>query len=91
LDAMEGALMPVDARNGDGETLLLVGCRRGDKSLVKACLRMGADVNAQNFAGSSALHHCYGHGFPGLADYMRRRGADDTLLDSLGRRCYDVL
>lgn len=40
--------VPIDARDRHGNTLLIVAGQNGLKRVAKACLRRGADVNAQN-------------------------------------------
>lgn len=40
--------VPIDARDRHGNTLLMVAGQNGLKRVAKACLRRGADINAQN-------------------------------------------
>lgn len=37
-----------DLKNAEGDTCLLAACKRKNERLIKACIREGADVNAQN-------------------------------------------
>lgn len=43
--------------NGNG--ILAIGSQNGSKKIVKLALRYGADINARNSTGNTALHFCY--------------------------------
>lgn len=60
LDSRSG--VPADVRDDHGNTILLVACQNGHKRAVKAALRRGADMNARNYRGNTALHFCYAFG-----------------------------
>lgn len=60
LDARSG--VPADVRDDHGNTILLVACQNGHKRALKAALRRGADINAKNARGNTALHFCYAFG-----------------------------
>lgn len=51
--------IPVDIRDEYGSTLLIVACQNGNKKIAKSALRRGANINARNFKGNTALHYCY--------------------------------
>ena len=53
---------------GQGNTLLLVAGQNGLKRISKMLLRFGANVNAQNERGQTALHFCFSYGFLELAE-----------------------
>mmetsp|Transcript_45786 Transcript_45786/g.92411 ORF Transcript_45786/g.92411 Transcript_45786/m.92411 type:complete len:555 (+) Transcript_45786:13-1677(+) len=55
--------LPVEIRDVKGNTLLLVACQNGLKRVARLLLKNGADINAQNHAGNTALHFCYMYGF----------------------------
>ena len=44
---MLDANVDVNSRDDNGNTLMLVACQQGNKSIAKLLLRRGADVNAQ--------------------------------------------
>lgn len=48
-----------DLYDSFGNTLLITGCQNGNKKIVKSMLRLGANINAKNFKGNTALHYCY--------------------------------
>lgn len=54
--------VPVDVRDKHGNTILIIACQNGNKRILKAALRRGADVNAANASGNTALHFCYAFG-----------------------------
>ena len=41
-------LLPIDAKDDLGNTLLMLACQNGNKRIVKLCLRRGANINTQN-------------------------------------------
>jgi ankyrin repeat protein len=51
--------VPVDIRDDVGNTMLIVACQNGNKRVIKAVLRNGANVNIKNYKGNTPLHYCY--------------------------------
>jgi ankyrin repeat protein len=72
-------------------TLLHISCQNGYKNFVKACLRRGADINAQNSNGQTGMHFCYAMGFNDLGEYLKSKGADDTIRNVDGLTVYEGL
>lgn len=54
--------VPADVRDSHGNTILIVACQNGHKRALKAALRHGADPDASNARGNTALHYCYAFG-----------------------------
>ena len=54
--------VPVDVRDGHGNTVLIISCQNGHKRALKAALRRGADPNARNERGNTGLHYCHAFG-----------------------------
>lgn len=52
----------VNVRDGHGNTVLIVACQNGHKRALKAALRRGANLDAINNRGNTALHFCYAFG-----------------------------
>ncbi len=52
-------------------------------------LRRGADINARNYSGNTALHYLYEYDHVVLAEYLLRKGADDSILNSQGLTPYE--
>jgi ankyrin repeat protein len=44
---MLDANVDVNSRDDNGNSLLIVACQQGNKSIAKLLLRRGADINAQ--------------------------------------------
>lgn len=79
----------IDITDEYGNTLLILAGQQGNKKLCKFLLRRGAYINAQNHAGNTVLHYLHEYAHLDLADYMRRKGADDTYLNAVGLTCYE--
>ena len=94
-DALKSLLVnreiDADLRDAKGNTLLLVACQNGHKRIVKLVLREGADVNATNFQGNTALHFCYMYGFGDtLGAFLMQAAANDAIRNKRGLTCYEV-
>ena len=81
----------MDCMDEHGNTLLLLACQQGNKKMVKAIMRRGSNIHAQNNSGNSALHFCHEYGHQGLADWLLSKGADDSMLNIDGLTCYEGL
>ena len=79
------ASFDVDVRDAKGNTLLLVACQNGLKRIAKLMLKHGADVNAQNDAGNTALHFAFMYGFgESLGTLLREQGSDESIVNAKG-------
>ncbi|CAK4127611.1 unnamed protein product [Aphanomyces euteiches] len=84
-------LLPIDAKDNAGNTLLSVACQNNNKRIAKLCLRKGADVNTQNLNGQTVLHYTHAYGFHDLMEYLMEKGAKDDILNKDGLTCYEGL
>ena len=82
-----------NTRDENGNTLLLLAAQNGLKKIAKKLLRMGAEINAQNAKGNSALHFCKAFGHEALLQYLLEKGAATlynaeglTYVDGIRRR-----
>lgn len=83
--------VPPNVRDVYGNTVTLVAAQNGHKRIVKGALRRGADINAANYRGNTALHFCFSFGFDKLGDYMISKGADPGIRNNAGLSCYEGL
>jgi hypothetical protein len=44
-----------------------------------------------NLNGETVLHFAYAYGFDELGDYLKTKGADDSILNIDGLTCYEGL
>jgi hypothetical protein len=91
---MEDALeeeVPIDTIDQFGNTLLILAAQQGSKRMCKFLLRRGAKINMQNLVGNTVLHYCYAYSHYNLADYLKSKGADDSILNGEGLTCYEGL
>ncbi|WP_405677304.1 ankyrin repeat domain-containing protein [Streptomyces sp. NBC_01511] len=81
----------VNQRLGDrGDEALAVACSDNHLELVEMLLRRGAEVDACDDGGRTALMTGAARGFPRIVDRLLRAGADRDRTDSAGRTAYDV-
>ena len=59
--------------------------------MAKLFVRMGADVNAINNRGNTALHYCFAYEYRQLGEFLISCGADDCIANRAGLTCYDGL
>jgi hypothetical protein len=83
--------VPIDYQDGAGNSLLHIAAQNGSKRLIKLCIRRGADLNLQNLNGQTALHFAYGYGYADQGDYLRGKGADDSVVNGEHLTCYEGL
>mmetsp|Transcript_8681 Transcript_8681/g.13186 ORF Transcript_8681/g.13186 Transcript_8681/m.13186 type:complete len:446 (+) Transcript_8681:38-1375(+) len=75
-ELIEGGV-EVDSRDSDnGNTPLIVACSKGQKHAMMYLVEQGADVMAQNFKGTTALHMLVQNKYTNLAIWLVKQGAD---------------
>lgn len=81
---------PVDWRDPNGYTPLMVAAQNGLKRIIKIAMRYNCDMNAQNHRGHTASHLAtmYDHG--DLMEYMVSKGARDDILNEQGKTCHEA-
>ncbi|KAJ1694083.1 hypothetical protein LUZ63_010781 [Rhynchospora breviuscula] len=67
-----------------GCSLLHLACQNGYATMAELLLQFGADINAQDFHGRTALHHTVLIENDELAKYLLKRGARTTITDGGG-------
>ena len=68
-------LRRIDAQDRRGNTALILASRFGSYKIVKALLDAGANVNAKNGKGWTALRRAEKHGYSETARILREHGA----------------
>ncbi len=69
---------------------LIEAVKKGKAAIVRAFLEKGADANARDRKGGSALHWAAGGGHPDIVALLLRAGADATALDHNNMTPQDV-
>jgi uncharacterized protein len=64
------------ARDGEGNSALLLAVSCGHKKATKHLLRLGIPINDVNEFGEGVLHLCFGSGMAELGTYLITHGAD---------------
>jgi hypothetical protein len=91
LESSSEAAADVFAQDLAGNTPLIVACQNGHLQLVKVLLAHGADLNARNHKGNSALHYCFNYGYEEIGNYLIGCGADEFQTNAEGLTCYEGL
>lgn len=92
-DSSHASLPPhvlIHHKDDFGNTLLHAAAQSGSRRMVKLCLQHGADINAQNYQGLTALHYCFGLGYTELGNYLLQKGADDSIVCKRGFTVYEM-
>ena len=82
----------IDAKDDQGNTLLMTAVQNGNKKAVDMLIRRGSTLNHMNGNGNTALHYALAYDTTGeIATYLIERGADDTIENRQGLSAYDGL
>jgi hypothetical protein len=82
----------VDAKDDQGNSLLMTAVQNGNKKAVDMLIRRGSALNHMNGNGNTALHYALAYDTTGeIATYLIERGADDTIENRQGLSAYDGL
>ena len=73
-----------------GNTLLTIACQNNKKRFVKLFLRHGADINAKNDLGNTALHYCSSYSYHELGEDLISKQADASLRNNSGLTAVEV-
>jgi ankyrin repeat protein len=74
-----------------GMTALHIAVQQGRTEIVQLLLQRGADPNVLDVQGLSALDRAYGSHHEEYAEALRKHGARDWLLGSLGQPHQDAI
>lgn len=74
----------VEGKDHQGNSPLLLACRRGQLNMARALLETGADVNARNLEGNTAMHLVADRNDQALTALLLERGADLRLRNRAG-------
>lgn len=80
----------VDVRDEDGRTPLMYAVMGAQRDVIPLLLWLGADINAVDFQGWTALHHAGHKRYDVIGDDLIAAGADTTIR-SHGGQTYDEL
>ena len=83
--------MSSDTQDENGNTILHIALKNGNKRIIKLALRCKANINLQNNEGQTPLHYLFAYKYENLAAYLILKGADDTIQNEFGYTCYDGL
>ena len=73
-----------DSRDMHGNTILIIGAQNNLKDVVKLALLFGANIDAVNHTGNTALHYCSEYGYVELGDYLLSKGAKSFIVNMYG-------
>ena len=78
------------APRGGDEEVTQAGDRNDPVDVLKALVERGADVNAANGLGMTALHYGVQHGAERIIEYLASRGARFDVKNKQGRTAADL-
>lgn len=81
----------INAKNGNGESLLHVAVKSRKKDLVEILLEMGIDVNAKSKVGDTALHLAMKSSIPEIVDLLVSYGANINVQNNKGKTPLHIL
>lgn len=85
-EALKNGSVDPNVRDKFGNTLLAVATQNNRKRIVKAGVRAGVPLDAQNAQGQTAMHFAYAYGYVELAEYLIHKGANPMLANVHGLR-----
>ena len=85
-DMLSSGAVDPDIRDDRGNTVLAVATQNNRKRIVKAAVRAGVPLDAQNAQGQTAMHFAYAYGYDELAEYLIRKGANPMVTNVHGLR-----
>lgn len=68
-----------------GNTVFHIACQNGKRRIAKLAVKFGCDLNAQNMKGHTGLHFLYAYGYPDIAEYFVKKGADEFIKNGMGK------
>lgn len=77
-------------RDDNNKTILMYACWVGNAEAVEYLVEKGADVNAQDAGGASALHLAAWKGHTAIGLYLLRQGASGSVMSNEGMTPLDV-
>ena len=74
----------VNQKDSDGNTLLILSAKQGFTFLVQKLVEKGANINAQNLMGNTALHYAISQKYFKIADILAKYGAREDIYNIFG-------
>jgi len=68
-----------------GNTVFHIACQNGKRRIAKLAVKFGCDLNAQNMKGHTGLHFLFAYGYPDIAEYFIKKGADEFIKNEMGK------
>ena len=75
----------------EGNTLLIISTREGNKNITKFLCEKGCELNIQNFKGNTALHYAIANLFFEIVDILISFGAREDIINNCGLRPWDCI
>lgn len=69
----------------------MYACRGGETEMIKMLVNAGADVNARDREGESALIWAAQFGHTDIMEILLKAGADPSIKDNAGRTVFETL
>ncbi|KAL4479521.1 hypothetical protein ABPG72_011843 [Tetrahymena utriculariae] len=76
--------LSLESKDEEGNTFIIVAAQVGSKEIVEYLFQKGADINASNNDGDTALHKANFYKYHNVADFLIQKGASQNKANYIG-------
>ncbi|KAL4442267.1 hypothetical protein ABPG74_005608 [Tetrahymena malaccensis] len=76
--------LSLESKDEEGNTFIIIAAQVGSKEIVEYLFQKGADINASNNEGDTALHKANFYKYHNVADFLIQKGASQNKANNQG-------
>ncbi|EAS03880.2 hypothetical protein TTHERM_00455190 (macronuclear) [Tetrahymena thermophila SB210] len=76
--------LSLESKDDEGNTFIIIAAQVGSKEIVEYLFQKGADINASNNEGDTALHKANFYKYHNVADFLIQKGALQNKANNIG-------